>query len=103
MRIKAYRNICLDKTTQVFDPLLTKALFINTLQLSYVSWLEEMTIWIDPDQVVYTVLLLGEYLHYNVSPLPLPGHLPSHTNKSQPNIYYRYIYTNSLYLHLSYQ
>ena len=66
-RGQGYRSICLDKTTQVFDPLLTQALVMNNLRLPYANWPQEMTLWIDPDQVVYTILPQGLHPRYRVT------------------------------------
>ena len=48
-RGQAYRCVTLDRTTQVFDPLLTVALVLNNIKFPYVNWPEDMTLWIDPE------------------------------------------------------
>ena len=60
-RGQAYRCVILDKTTQVLDPLLTVALVLNNIKFPYVNWPEDMTLWIDPDEVVYTILPRGQH------------------------------------------
>ena len=57
----AFRSICMEKTTQVLDPLLVKALDMTGLKCPSYNWPEDMTIWIDPDQVMYTILPLGQH------------------------------------------
>ena len=60
-RGQAYRCVILDKTTQVFDPLLTVALVLNNIKFPYVNWPEDMTLWIDPDEVACTILPRDEH------------------------------------------
>ena len=57
----AFRSICMDKTTQVLDPLLAEALDMTGLECPSYNWPEDMTIWIDPDQVMYTILPPGQH------------------------------------------
>ena len=85
-RGQAYRSICLDKTAQVFDPLLTQALVMNNLRLPYANWPQEMTLWIDPDQVVYTILPQGVHPRYRVTRqiFPYAPLSPSGNKKRRP-------------------
>ena len=56
-RGQGYRCIGIDKSKPMLDPILAEALQRTGLIYPRENWPEEMIVWIDPDEVTYTIVV----------------------------------------------